>query len=245
MNFHNPTPGLDRQAFFFDFDGTLADIAPRPQEVVLPPRRRDNLLQLWQRTGGAVAVLSGRARADLAALVPEHIPLAGLHGWDMEDEAGSGPDLKTPMAKLDGIRQKLIAVSSQFPGSLLEDKGTALALHWRLAPDAEDALRRAAEDVANALGPDWTLQPGKCVVEIRPTGGDKGDALRRFMQRHPFKGRSPIAAGDDLTDIPMLQAAQAAGGTAIAIGERDLPCDLRLATPADLALWIERSLLSA
>lgn len=228
---------IDDHAFFFDFDGTLADIAPAPDQVRLNPALRVDLQRLHSASNGAVAVLSGRRRDDLARFLPPGIPLAGLHGWEMD-----GPAHPHRASDLDRLRDSLAAIAADHPGALIEDKGLALALHWRLAPDAEAALTGAAQDAVAALGRDWSLQPGKCVVEIRPNGGDKGDALRRFMQRAPFSGRRPVACGDDLTDIPMLHAAQAAGGIAIAIGERDLPCDLRLAAPADLARLLHRSL---
>lgn len=242
MNFHNPTPGLDRQAFFFDFDGTLADIAPRPREVVLAPRCRDILLQLSQRTGGAVAVLSGRPRVELAKLIPAGICAAGLHGLEIDD--APAPSLQTP-AELRAVRDHLTTIAARHPGALIEDKRQALALHWRLAPAAEAALMIAAQQAVSGLGEGWTLQPGKCVVEIRPRGRDKGDALKYLMGQAPFQGRCPIAFGDDLTDIPMLRAAQELGGTAVAIGERDLPCDLRLSGPTELAHWLNRRLASA
>lgn len=236
-------PDPRSHGFFFDFDGTLAEIAPRAEDVVLEPALCADLRRLWQRSGGAVAALSGRRRADLARYLPQGIALAGLHGLEIEgdtdDLAARAAELA---AELDGTRANLARVAARHPGARLEDKGPALALHWRLAPQAEPELAAAAAAAVAALGPGWTLQPGKCVVEIRPRGRDKGDALRRLMARPPFRGRRPLAFGDDLTDIPMLRAAQRAGGLAVAIGERDLPCDLRLAGPAELALWIRRSL---
>jgi len=233
-------PDPRSHGFFFDFDGTLAEIAPRAEDVVLDRGLRADLLRLWQRSGGAVAALSGRRRADLARYLPAGIPLAGLHGWEIE--GGDTIEIAALARALDGLRDSLAAIAARHPGARLEDKGPALALHWRLAPEAEPVLTLAAEQAVAALGPAWVLQPGKCVVEIRPLGHDKGDALRRFMARPPFLGRRPVAFGDDLTDIPMLRAARQAGGLAVAVGERDLPCDLRLAGPAALALWIRRSL---
>lgn len=232
-------PDPDSHGFFFDFDGTLAEIAPRPEDVVLPAALRADLLRLWRRSGGATAALSGRSRAELARHLPPEIATAGLHGWEIEGRADPPAGLG---ARLDGLRASLGRLVARHPGARLEDKTQALALHWRLAPTAEPALMLAAEEALRTLGPDWMLQPGKCVVEIRPRGPDKGDALRHFLTRPPFRGRRPVAFGDDLTDIPMLQAARDAGGLAVAIGPRDLPCDLRLAAPADLALWLKRSL---
>lgn len=232
-------PDLVSHSLFFDFDGTLAAIAPRPQDVVLDPGLHVTLARLFWASGGAVAVLSGRSRDVLARHLPRAIPVAALHGWDMDSAA---PELAARARQLDAVRDDLGQHAARHPGASLEDKGQALALHWRLAPQAEPALMQAAGRAAQALGPGWALQPGKCVVEIRPAGSDKGDALRRYQTRPPFHGRRPIAFGDDLTDIPMLRAAREAGGLAVAIGSRDLPSDLRFASPAALALWLKRSL---
>lgn len=232
-------PDLVSHSLFFDFDGTLAAIAPRPQDVVLDPDLHATLARLFWASGGAVAVLSGRSRDVLAHYLPRGIPVAGLHGWDMDSAAA---ELAERSHQLDVVRDDLRQHTARHPGASLEDKGQALALHWRLAPQAATALMQAAKRAAQALGPGWALQPGKCVVEIRPAGSDKGDALRRFQSRPPFRGRRPIAFGDDLTDIPMLHAARKAGGLAVAIGQRDLPSDLRFDSPAALALWLKRSL---
>lgn len=259
---------LDRHAFFFDFDGTLAEIAPRPQDVVLSERLRRHLLRLHDLTEGAVAIITGRNRDEILALLGAELPVAGLHGLDFPQpdfprtgaafdtqEGGTqegdprdpraGDPAAARRARAQAIRpwlEPLGRLVAAHPGTLLEDKGQGLALHWRGAPEAEPAMIDAARRVLEALGDGWQLQPGKCVAEIRPAGEDKGSALRRFLRIPPFRGRRPVAFGDDLNDLPMLSAAREAGGLAVAMGERDLPADLRLAGPDALAEWLERRL---
>ena len=106
-------PDPRSHGFFLDFDGTLAEIAPRAEDVVLDQGLRADLLRLWQRSGGAVAALSGRRRADLARYLPAGIPLAGLHGWEID---GDTPDLAALAGALDGLRDSLAAIVARHPG---------------------------------------------------------------------------------------------------------------------------------
>lgn len=233
---------LDRHAFFFDFDGTLAEFHPDPLQVVLQERLRGDLIRLSQRTAGAVAIISGRQRWEIAARAGDQIPVAGLHGTDFPGDTADAADLATRKAAVRPLLPALQALVAAHPGTLLEDKGQGLALHWRAAPQTEAQMLHAIDDTLAQLGDRWTIQPGKFVAEIRPAGGDKGTALRRFMAQPPFQGRKPVAFGDDLNDLPMLAAARDLGGIAVALGERDLPADLRLPGPAALADWLGRRL---
>lgn len=234
---------LDRHAFFFDFDGTLAELVDDPADVVLAAALRDDLHRLATRTGGAVAIITGRHRAEITPLLGDTIPVAGLHGTDFPgDDRDADPALAERVAAVRPLIAQLTELVTAHPGTLLEDKGQGLALHWRAAPDMGDKMTRAAEDALAALGPRWRMQPGKCVAEIRPVGDDKGVALHRFMALSAFRGRRPVAFGDDLNDLPMLQAARDAGGLAIGLGERNLPADLRLTGPAALAAWLAERL---
>ncbi|XQZ48002.1 trehalose-phosphatase (plasmid) [Paracoccus yeei] len=237
------TLDLDRHAFFFDFDGTLAEFTNRPQDASISDRLRDDLLRLSERTGGAVAIISGRGRSEINERLGEVIPVAGLHGVEFPDPAESDdPDRARRVAAVRPLLEPLRTLTEAHPGSVLEDKGEGLALHWRAVPMAEAAMTEAATRALADLGDGWIIQPGKFVAEIRPRGADKGTALRRFLAVPPFAGRRPVAFGDDLNDLPMLRAAREAGGIAVAMGERDMPADVHLPGPAALALWLERRL---
>lgn len=231
---------LDRHAFFFDFDGTLAGFTDDPADVGLDARLGADLLRLHARTGGAVAILTGRHRAEILAHVDATIPVAGLHGTEFPgDTLSHDPGLARQVAPLLPALSDLIA---GYPGTLLEKKDHGFALHWRQAPEHEQAMIAAAEKAQADLGPDWVIQHGKFVAELRQAGGDKGTALRRFMAAPPFAGRLPVAFGDDLNDMPMLAAARELGGVAVGMGERDLAADHRLPGPVALAAWLERRL---
>lgn len=231
---------LDRHAFFFDFDGTLAEFTDDPADVALDARLGLDLMRLLRRTGGAVAILTGRHRAEILSHINPAIPVAGLHGAEFPGEVLAHDPARR--AQFSPLLPGLSALVAAFPGTLLEEKDAGFALHWRRAPQHEQAMIAAAERALTELGPDWVIQHGKFVAELRQSGGDKGSALRRFMAEPPFAGRLPVAFGDDLNDMPMLAAARELGGLAVAMGERDLPADHRLSGPRALAEWLERGL---
>ncbi|MFW5660791.1 MAG: trehalose-phosphatase, partial [Oceanicaulis sp.] len=81
-------------------------------------------------------------------------------------------------------------------------------------------------------------QEGKCVIEARPAGCDKGKALEALMDRAPFAGRRPVAIGDDLTDGAMTEAARRCGGLGLSVGV-DLPgAKRRFETPCEVRAWL-------
>ena len=101
---------------------------------------------------------------------------------------------------------------------MIEDKGAAVAAHYRLAPAHDTTLEKMMRDFAEEAGPGWTLQPGKMVFEIRPSRADKGEAVAAYLEQPAFAGRLPIAIGDDLTDETMFALANARGGWSVRVG---------------------------
>lgn len=204
-------------AWFLDVDGTLIDIAPTPSAIHMPEELPPLLQRLAEAHGGAVALVSGRSLANLRQLVmPFDPPAAGLHGLEWRD--GGGVERRIPVPPgLDDIRRRLAAEIDQFPGLLLEDKGAAVALHYRQAPHLADHVRRTTEAVLlDHSG--FAAVAGKMVVEIKPRGADKGSAVATFMQAAPFAGRRPVFVGDDLTDEDGFTAANRLGGLSVLVG---------------------------
>jgi len=76
------------------------------------------------------------------------------------------------------------------------------------------------QHVADELGGGYHVQRGSCVLEIRPVGATKGDAIDAFLAETPFAGRRPAYAGDDLTDLGAFEAVERAGGLSMAVGGR-------------------------
>jgi trehalose 6-phosphate phosphatase len=145
------------------------------------------------------------------------------------------------ISALRGAAWQVAAEMEGMPLSHLEDKGASLALHWRRAPQDAPALRSLASRTLQDLGPGFRLLEGNCVVELLPRVANKGDAVRSFLNEAPFKGRTPVFVGDDLTDLPGFAAASAAGGYGIAVGDR-VTAEYRVPDVDAVRAWLrERS----
>ena len=236
-----PRPPLpaDDWALFLDVDGCLLDFADRPDAVAVPDALRAAITALAARLEGALALVSGRSLATLDRLfAPLRLPAAGLHGLERRTVDGRVVDVPPPAPLLEKVRRDARRVADKFPGALVEDKGAALALHWRQAPAAADALHAFAEAALPWLQ-GYRLQPGDHVVELRPASADKGDAIAAFMQEAPFAGRRPVFAGDDLTDEHGFAIVDARDGLSVLVGGRKgSAARYGLRDPADLRAWL-------
>src|SRR5215475_6771811 len=137
-------PHLSETAVLLDIDGTLLDLMPTPREVWVPPGLARTLNRLYQRTGGALALVSGRSLNDIDLIfAPDVFPAVGGHGAEMRLEADvdAVASHAPPLDK--ELKRRLAAIAKLSPGILLEDKGYSLALHYRLAPHAEKAIYEA------------------------------------------------------------------------------------------------------
>ncbi|WP_010432482.1 trehalose-phosphatase [Enterobacter mori] len=225
-------------AFFFDPDGTLAGIKPHPDEVVVPDTVLENLQQLSRMNEGALALISGRSMAELDVLAsPYHFPLAGVHGAERRDIHDQQHILSLPDALIQSLHAHLSSALEALPGTELEAKGMAFALHYRQAPHHEAAVFAIARGVADAH-PELALQPGKCVIEIKPEGINKGAAIAAFMAEPPFQGRKPVFLGDDLTDEAGFMVVNKAGGMSVKVGPGETCAGWRLESVASVWQWI-------
>lgn len=203
-------------AFFLDVDGTLIDIAPRPDAVVVPNGLPDTLSALAARAEGALALVSGRSLASLDDLFGAgRFAAAGVHGADIRLSAGR-PSERAPGLD-EALRRDLSTTAAEFDGVLSEDKENAVAIHYRARPEIAPVLKRAlVEVIGRRQGIE--IMPGHCVFEVRRQGIDKGAAVGRFMAAAPFAGRRPVFIGDDVTDEAGFRAVNSAGGIAVAVG---------------------------
>lgn len=210
-------------ALFLDIDGTLIDLAPTPDTIVIPSSLPANLKAISERLGGALALVTGRALPYADELFrPYRFPIAGLHGSERRAADGS-VERVAATAAFDEVKASLAAAAGEWPGVLIEDKGAAVAAHYRQAPEWCDEVEKAMGYYLLQAGEDFTLQRGKMVFEIRPAHADKGGALQAYLGEAPFQGRRPIAIGDDLTDEAMFKVANALGGHSVRIGDATLP----------------------
>lgn len=211
-----PSFDLTRVSLLLDFDGTLVEIAERPDRVAPPQWLRDELVRLGESLAGRLAIVSGRGAADVAMLlgVPE-LTIVGSHGAELRRPDGTtlGPQ---PPAALSAITAALQHFAASNPGVVVEIKPLGVALHFRGAPMLEAACRATAERLAAKHG--MGVQPGKLVFEIHCGQTDKGLAVHGLMRQPPMEGTRPIFIGDDLTDEPAFVAAQELGGAGIFVG---------------------------
>lgn len=215
--------GEPRAALFLDVDGTLLDIAPRPDEVVVPPSLRASLARIHDALDGALALVSGRPVDELDRLfAPLRLPAAGAHGAHWRTHSAGRTENLPGLALPAAVRAQLLALHERHPGLILEDKLTSIAIHFRERPALARALATAVGRIVEAAGDDSVIVlPGKAVLEVKRSGFDKARAIRILMASEPFLGRRPVFIGDDVTDRIALDAVSAAGGIALSV-ERPL-----------------------
>jgi trehalose 6-phosphate phosphatase len=233
------TLSLADTAFFFDFDGTLVELAPTPDGIVVPRLVPDLLDTLRRATNGAVAVVSGRGIDSIDSyLAMPDLPIAGLHGAERRDSNGDVQRVGFNDERLLRMEHVLEDVVSRNAGMLLEIKGAALALHYRNAPDREPAARAATERLVQEYADAYVLQPGKMVYEIKPKDVDKGRAVRALMSEPPFTGRKPVFVGDDLTDEKGFAVVNEFGGLSIKVGAGDTLAHARIESVGAFLDWL-------
>ncbi|MFE5241061.1 MULTISPECIES: trehalose-phosphatase [unclassified Streptomyces] len=209
----------DRALVALDFDGTLADIVPDPEQSRAHPRVVPALSALAPRVA-AVAVITGRP-ADTAvryggfAGAPglDHLVVLGHYGaerWDAATATVSAPD---PDPGVEAVRAELPAVLEEAgrptdSGIWIEEKGgRAVAVHTRRADDPQaafEALRTPLAGLAARHG--LIVEPGRLVLELRPPGMDKGVALEEYVKA--TGAESVLYAGDDLGDLAAYAAVE-------------------------------------
>ncbi|MFS0705466.1 trehalose-phosphatase [Cellulomonas sp. 179-A 9B4 NHS] len=188
-----------------DFDGVLAPLVDDPSTSAILPAGVEVLAALGGRDGVLLALVSGRAMADLHALaeVPPGTYLVGSHGAERARVTTSGLDRDvvelTPEQadRLAALGARAAAVARGRDGVWVETKPTAVVVHTRLA---EREVAGPAEQEALALGAELgagTLH-GKDVVELTVLPADKGTALQAL--RHELGAPVVLYAGDDVTD---------------------------------------------
>lgn len=234
-----PPPLFASDALFLDFDGTLVEIAATPDAVEIPPDLYPQLNQLLEKLDGALAIVSGRSLTSIdEKLSPLRLPGSGLHGAEWRIHSYDDIE-RLPTASLQHVAKALHHQFDEDPRVLIEDKGVTIALHFRNAPEREADCIRAMQSVAVRENAEVIL--GKMVVELRPSGIDKGRGIRHLLEHPPFHNRRAVFIGDDVTDEDGFSAVNAINGITIKVGEGPSVAHHGLADAAAVRAWLQQS----
>ena len=232
---------LTGSAYFLDVDGTLLEIKPRPEDVVADQSLRALLTELLAAAQGALALVSGRRIDDLDRIFgPLMLPAVGLHGAEIRFPDGAR--LAPQMGAMDEVRPPLLDFAASRPGVRLEDKGAALAVHFRQAPEFAGDVLEFLETLAQQSG--LAVQPGKMVAELKNPHHNKGSGIAALLAHPPFLGRTPVFIGDDLTDESGFSFVNAQGGISVRAGSAETVTQARygLRDPAEVRAALSRLL---
>jgi trehalose 6-phosphate phosphatase len=206
-------------ALFLDFDGTLARLRPRPEEVWMESSARQALTDLVRIPRLRIWVISGRRQADVRARIRvPGIRYLGLHGWEGRAHAALSEDTRRSLSCVASWLGGLVADT---PGIWIEDKEHALTVHYRGVPRPD--ARRARLMLDGVVAPfrcSLRIHPGKSIWEVVPREvEDKGAAVRELMA--PLRGRAlPLYVGDDRMDESAFAALP--GGVTVRVGSNGL-----------------------
>jgi trehalose 6-phosphate phosphatase len=226
-------------AILLDVDGTILDVAATPQGVAVPASLVRTLAELHGRTGGALALVSGRLIENLDRLfVPLKLPCVGGHGveWRIAD----GAPIQCRHAELSPLlKTQVTAAVTVDPRIIVEDKGSSLAVHYRLAPELGPLIKnKIAAILDRALGDKLETLSGKAVIEIKPPNFNKGVAVCELMKSSPFAQRIPLFVGDDVTDESVFAVMPALGGFGYSVGREVAGVAGTFDGPQDVRDWL-------
>lgn len=229
-----PHCDLSRHAVFLDFDGTLVDIAEKPDAVTVPPALPDLLRKLSRATQGATAIVSGRSVETVRALLPDFQgAIAGSHGGEICLDGTVERHHLAGSLVVDNICRMAIRFAETIPGLLAENKPTGVVLHYRMDPEAEPHAHKFMQALCECYE-EFDLHHAKMAYELRPKDVGKDKAIRKLMATKAFAGRIPVYFGDDRTDEAALMHVRDVGGISVKIGDEDTSADFRVAAPDDV-----------
>jgi trehalose 6-phosphate phosphatase len=226
-------------AWFFDVDGTLVELAPTPSSVVVHGDLTPAIALLHDLSGGAVSIITGRSISDVESLLDlPDVAVSGQHGLELRSADGTLTSRKVRIVPLRMIAQELKNVAGMHPGLIVEEKGMSIALHYRLAPRSASYAHSLMKALKEKYAPEFVIQKGKRVVELKPAGTDKGIVIRQLMESAPFNGRIPVFVGDDVTDEAGFRVVNEMNGYSIKVGAGPTAARYRIPGVTKLREWL-------
>lgn len=241
----------DKKAFICcDYDGTLVSFDDKPQDTATPNRVTSILKELNSLASISIAILSGRSLAQLKDLIPlSNITLAGLHGIEVrysDGEKFTWSRAEESRGRLKKMKKELADKFSAFPGTLIEDKEYAVALHYRTYKGKDEEVERAFYSTMENFRPFENLEilEGSKLLEVRPRGWDKGRALKKIRSYLTFRELPTFYFGDDTTDEDAFRVLNREGKDfPVLIGENgreETAAHFFLSNPEELLSFLER-----
>lgn len=219
-------------ALFLDLDGTLLDIALRPEAVAVPRELPSDLDSLRAQLGGALAVVTGRELAVLDGLLtPFRAAGAGEHGAVVRMPDGVLTAIPSPQIPRIWLHQ-LDRAAERWQGIVIERKPRSVVAHYRMAPERAAEIAALVHNLPGLEQEGFIVLPARMAFEVKPKGSSKARAVALLMETEPFAGRTPVFVGDDITDEAGIDMATRLGGFGLRVG------DAFAGEPARVRDWI-------
>jgi trehalose 6-phosphate phosphatase len=214
------TPPIPQSPFalFLDIDGTLIEHQAHPEGIAVDDGLRDLLATAGEAVDGALAFVTGRSVAMVDRLfAPLAIPVAGLYGLEHRLTPGGRIEAADEPEDVAAVAEAMQREFADAPGVYFERKGPVLAVHTRAAPESFDAVKAFAAAALARLPAGYRIVAGNAGLEFMPVGALKSAAIDRFLQIEPFRGRTPVFIGDDVSDESGFDFVNETGGVSIRV----------------------------
>jgi trehalose 6-phosphate phosphatase len=244
-----PSPPLPAHdwALFLDVDGCLLDFAPHPSGVIVPDGLQQHILRLAAKLDGALALVSGRSLDAIDAVFDElrALPAAGMHGLERRESDGRRTDAPDAPDSLKTVEAEAQRIAAGYPGAIAERKGPNLALQLARCPHRAGCLPRLRRGgAARAARLPRARRRPRARTAPRRRDARQGQRGRRLPCATPFRGRTPVFVGDDLTDEHAFAVVNARSGLSVLVGPRlGSAAGWHLADPAAVRAWIARAVV--
>lgn len=232
---------------FLDYDGTLAEFAPTPDDILPDQELIEILTKLADIPSLRVSIVSGRRLSHIQSLLPvPGVLMAGSYGVEMQTEEGEEVNLvdyEEIRPELEAVKPKWESLLHGREGFYLEDKGWTLAIHAKDAEkdEADVVLSSAIPEAKESASLDsLRVIGGLKFIEIGPQIANKGLTIDFLLERFHWPGASLVYIGDDDKDEDAFEAIKTHGGIAIVVAKvpRPTKADFRIESPAAVRTWL-------
>lgn len=204
-------------ALLLDFDGTLVDIAGRPDAVTVPQDLPKLITYVRDKLGGALCIVTGRTIEDIDHFLRlPNCDVAAEHGAAFRIGGHQGRIVPPYPHAWDEVLRKAEARVKEL---VVERKVSSVALHYRLAPEREREAAAIAEDLLAKTRGEFISQASNMTIEVKRSDVNKGTAIRAVMSRPPYRGRTPVFVADDAFDERGFEAVNRMHGLALHVHE--------------------------